>query len=169
LAASHRNICVVGDDDQSIYGWRGADRRNILDFRHTFGEARVIKLEQNYRSSGRILRAASEIISRAYDREPKRLFTENPEGQKIVIVDTNDEQDEAALVVRSVHELRQAGVPLSEIAIFYRIHAQSRVVEEALRRANLPYRVVGGLRFYERMEVKDIIAYPRALRHPGHA
>lgn len=167
LAAGHRNICVVGDDDQSIYGWRGADRRNILDFRHTFPEAAVVKLEQNYRSTGRILRAANEIISRAYDREPKRLFTENPEGQKIVVVATQDERDEAALVVRSVHELRRAGVPLSEIAIFYRVHAQSRVVEEALRRENLPYRVIGGQRFYERTEVKDVLAYLRILVNPG--
>jgi DNA helicase II / ATP-dependent DNA helicase PcrA len=167
LAARHRNVCVVGDDDQSIYGWRGADWRNILDFRHTFPEAHVVKLEQNYRSTARILRAANEIISRAYDREPKRLFTENDEGRKIVVVATHDEQDEAALVVKSVHELRQAGVSLASIAIFYRIHAQSRVVEEALRRANLPYRVVGGLRFYERAEVKDVLAYLRVLINSG--
>ena len=167
LAARHRNIVVVGDDDQSIYAWRGADRRNILDFRQYFEEAESIKLERNYRSSARILRAANAIIEKARDREPKRLFTEREDGPKIVVVRTLDERDEAALIVRSIHELRAAGAPLGETAIFYRVHAQSRAIEEALTRASLPYRIVGGLRFYERAEIKDILAYLRVITNPA--
>src|SRR5690554_4547481 len=167
LAARHRNIVVVGDDDQSIYAWRGADRRNILDFRQYFEEAESIKLERNYRSSARILRAANAIIEKASDREPKRLFTEREDGPKIIIAQAMDERDEAALIVRSVQELRAAGTALSEIAIFYRVHAQSRTIEEALTRASLPYRIVGGLRFYERAEIKDILAYLRIVTNPA--
>lgn len=167
LAARHRNIVVVGDDDQSIYAWRGADRRNILDFRQYFEEAASIKLERNYRSSARILRAANAIIEKAIDREPKRLFTEREDGPKIIVAQALDERDEAALLVRSIHELQAAGSSLSEIAIFYRVHAQSRAIEEALTRAALPYRIVGGLRFYERAEIKDILAYLRVITNPS--
>ncbi len=167
LASVHRNLCVVGDDDQSIYRWRGADRRNILDFRRSFPDATLIKLEQNYRSTQRILRAAHAVIRRNADREPKELWTENSEGAKILVARTEDELDEARMVVRGVAELRAQGHPLAEIAVFYRIHAQSRVLEEALRAAHVPYRVVGGMRFYERAEIKDVLAYLRVVHNPA--
>ena len=166
LAAAHRNITVVGDDDQSIYRWRGADRRNILNFREEFPGVEVIKLEQNYRSTARILRAANAVISRASDREPKELWTQNAEGPPITIATCDDERREASTIVRAVSELRSAGRSLEEIALFYRIHAQSRLFEEELRRANVPYRVVGGMRFYDRAEVKDVLAYLRVLANP---
>lgn len=167
LAAAHRNITVVGDDDQSIYRWRGADRRNILNFRHEFSDTRVIKLEQNYRSTQRILRAANAVISRALDREPKELWTMNQEGPRITIATCEDERREAELVVQAVRELQEAGRSLEEIALFYRIHAQSRVFEEELRRTDVPYRIVGGMRFYERAEIKDILAYLRVVANPS--
>ncbi|HJL18189.1 MAG TPA: UvrD-helicase domain-containing protein [Sandaracinaceae bacterium LLY-WYZ-13_1] len=166
LAATHRQVTVVGDDDQSIYRWRGADRRNILNFREEFPDARIVKLEQNYRSTARILRAANSIIARAAHREPKELWTENEEGASIHVVTCQSERQEAELVVEAVEQLRQAGRGLDEIALFYRIHAQSRNFEEVLRRRNLPYRIVGGLRFYDRAEVKDILAYLRVLSNP---
>ncbi len=166
LAGVHRNLCVVGDDDQSIYRWRGADRRNILDFRRSFPDATVIKLEQNYRSTQRILRAAHAVIRKNLDREPKELWTENPEGAPVVVAYASDELDEARLVVRGVAELRSQGHALTDMAVFYRIHAQSRVLEEALRVANVPYRVVGGQRFYERAEIKDVLAYLRVVHNP---
>jgi DNA helicase-2/ATP-dependent DNA helicase PcrA len=166
LASVHRNLVVVGDDDQSIYRWRGADRRNILDFRRAYPDARVVKLEQNYRSTQRILRVAHSVISKNHDREPKELWTENPEGDKVLVVRCEDERDEARMVVRGVQELRAKGAPLSEIAVFYRTHAQSRVLEEALRQANVPYRIVGGVRFYDRAEVKDLLAYLRVIQNP---
>lgn len=167
LAEGHRNLCVVGDDDQSIYRWRGADRRNILDFRASFPDATLIKLEQNYRSTQRILRAAHAVIVRNVDREPKELWTENREGDAIVVVRTMDERDEARLVLRGIRELRTQDYPLSSIAVFYRTHAQSRVLEEALRGANVPYRIVGGMRFYDRAEVKDLLAYLRVATNPA--
>ncbi len=166
LAAAHRNITVVGDDDQSIYRWRGADRRNILNFRAEFEGVEVIKLEQNYRSTARILRAAYAVISRASDREPKELWTQNAEGPPITIATCDDERREASTIVAAVCELRAAGRSLEDIALFYRIHAQSRLFEEELRRANVPYRVVGGMRFYDRAEVKDVLAYLRVLANP---
>ncbi len=167
LAASHRQVTVVGDDDQSIYGWRGADRRNILDFKKEFSDAQTIKLEQNYRSTQRVLRAANAIITRAKDREPKELWTQNPEGPPITVLACDDERREAELVVHAVAELRRAGRTLEEIALFYRIHAQSRVFEDELRRANVPYRIVGGMRFYDRAEIKDVLAYLRVLANPA--
>ncbi|MBC7171300.1 MAG: exodeoxyribonuclease V subunit gamma, partial [Polyangiaceae bacterium] len=129
--------------------------------------ATIIKLEQNYRSTQRILRAAHAVIRRNSDREPKELWTENPEGAKVLVARTESELDEARMVVRGVAELRAQGHPLSEIAVFYRIHAQSRVLEEALRIGNVPYRVVGGVRFYERAEVKDVLAYLRVIQNPA--
>ncbi len=167
LAEGHRNLCVVGDDDQSIYRWRGADRRNILDFRVSFPDASLVKLEQNYRSTKRILRAANAVIARNLDREPKELWTDNDEGDSVFIVRTMDERDEARLVLRGVRELSAQGRSLSEVAVFYRTHAQSRVIEEALRSANVPYRIVGGMRFYDRAEVKDLLAYLRVLVNPA--
>ncbi|MBX3270204.1 MAG: UvrD-helicase domain-containing protein [Sandaracinaceae bacterium] len=167
LGASHRQLTVVGDDDQSIYRWRGADRRNLLAFRDEFSEAATIKLEQNYRSTQRILRAANAVITRASDREPKELWTDNPEGPKLTVLGCEDDRREAQLIVHAVEELRGAGRGLDEIAIFYRIHAQSRGVEEALRAANVPYRIVGGMRFYDRAEIKDLLAYLRVVANPA--
>jgi DNA helicase-2/ATP-dependent DNA helicase PcrA len=167
LAGKHRNLCVVGDDDQSIYKWRGADRRNILDFRASFPDAQVIKLEQNYRSSGHILATAMAVISRNAEREPKNLFTQNPPGDKVRVVVCPDERDEARAVREAVRTLRDHGQGLAEMAVFYRTHAQSRVLEEELRAANIPYRVIGGQRFYERAEVKDVLAYLRVLANPN--
>jgi len=166
LCMQHRSLVVVGDDDQSIYRWRGANRRNILDFRDQFPDATVIKLEQNYRSTARILRAAQSVVQRNLEREPKTLWTSNPDGARVTVVRCHDERDEARLAVRAVRDAAQAGHALSDIAIFYRIHAQSRVFEEALRAANIPYRVVGGVRFYDRAEVKDVLAYLRVLENP---
>ncbi len=167
LVASHRQVMVVGDDDQSIYAWRGADRRNILDFRKEFDDAKTIKLEQNYRSTQRILRAANAVISRAVDREPKELWTNNPEGPPLTVLTCQDERQEADLIVQAVAELRRAGRSLEEIALFYRIHAQSRLFEEQLRRAKIPYRIIGGMRFYDRAEIKDILAYLRLVANPA--
>ncbi len=162
LVERHRNLCVVGDDDQSIYRWRGADRRNILLFQNYFPEARVVKLEQNYRSSQRILRAAHAIISHNVGREEKKLWTQNEEGSPVAVVRCQDERHEAMALVRGVRQLSDE-YPLSDIAVFYRIHAQSRVLEEALRSGNVPYRIVGGTRFYDRAEIKDLLAYLRAI------
>jgi len=167
LSEGHRNLCVVGDDDQSIYRWRGADRRNILDFRASFPDATLVKLEQNYRSTQRILRAANAVIARNTDREPKELWTDNPEGDAILVVRTMDERDEARLVLRGIRELSSQGHRLSDVAVFYRTHAQSRVIEESLRSANIGYRIVGGMRFYDRAEVKDLLAYLRVMTNPS--
>jgi DNA helicase II / ATP-dependent DNA helicase PcrA len=165
LSEKHRNLCVVGDDDQSIYKWRGADRRNILDFRESFADAVVIKLEQNYRSSGHILATATAVIAKNLDREPKQLWTENDPGQKVRVVKCYDERDEARAITEAVRVLRDR-YRLSEMAIFYRTHAQSRVLEEEMRASKLNYRVVGGQRFYDRSEVKDVLAYLRVLVNP---
>ncbi len=163
LTHAHKNLCVVGDDDQSIYRWRGADVRNIRGFKHDFPDARVVKLEQNYRSTSRIVRAALGVIEPSPEREPKELWTANSEGHPIEIVAVRDERDEAAHVVRVVQEALSQGIDAHQIAVFYRVHAQSRVLEEALRAVNLPYQIVGGAKFYERAEIKDAIAYLRIL------
>ena len=166
LAARTRNLCVVGDDDQSIYRWRGADVRNIRGFRRDYPDAEVVKLEQNYRSSANIVRGALGVIAPSATREPKELFTENDEGGKVHVVETASERDEAAYVVRLVRDAVAGGVEPRNIAVFYRVHAQSRVLEEAMRAANLPYQVVGGMKFYERAEVKDALSYLRVLTNP---
>ena len=166
IGAAHRNITVVGDDDQSIYGWRGADRRNITNFREEFGEARVIKLEQNYRSTARILRAANAIIGHASDRVPKELWTDNADGAEVTVCGCASGEEEAQLVVRMVRDLAGNGRSLEEMALFYRLHAQSRLFEDELRRHDVPYRIIGGMRFYDRAEVKDILAYLRVLSNP---
>jgi DNA helicase II / ATP-dependent DNA helicase PcrA len=160
------NLCVVGDDDQSIYRWRGADVRNIRGFRKDFPNATVIKLEQNYRSTQAIVGGALGIIARSATREPKELWTENPPGDPILISTLNDEREEAARVVQGIQEARLEGLSLAEIAVFYRVHAQSRVLEEALRSVNIPYQIVGGMKFYERAEVKDALSYLRLLVNP---
>ena len=166
LARDHKNLCVVGDDDQSIYRWRGADVRNIRGFKKDFPDAIVVKLEQNYRSSARIVKAALGVIAPSRDREPKELWTANDEGLPIDVVATRDEHDEAAFVTRAITDARAAGTSLEHIAVFYRVHAQSRVLEEGLRVANLPYQIVGGTKFYERAEIKDALSYLRVLVNP---
>jgi len=166
FAGRTRNLCVVGDDDQSIYRWRGADVRNIRGFRRDYPETTVVKLEQNYRSSQRIVSAALAVIKPSPTREPKELWTDNPPGAKVAVIAAGDERDEAALVVRLVMDARGQGIPADDIAVFYRVHAQSRVLEEALRSANLPYQIIGGMKFYERAEVKDAISYLRLLVNP---
>jgi DNA helicase-2/ATP-dependent DNA helicase PcrA len=166
LAREHSNLCVVGDDDQSIYRWRGADVRNIRGFRRDYPHATVVKLEQNYRSSAHIVAAALGVIARSSEREPKDLWTANEAGDKVQVVAARDERDEAAFVVEQIRRARAEGVDPREIAVFYRIHAQSRVLEEALRAADVPYQIIGGTKFYERAEIKDAIAYLRLLVNP---
>ena len=166
LAGQKKNLCVVGDDDQSIYGWRGADIRNILDFEKDFPDCRVIKLEQNYRSTQNILDAANQVIAHNAGRKEKALWTEGAEGEKIGLYHAMDERDEAAFVALMSRKLIAQGVRPGEIAVLYRTNAQSRVLEEAFIRAGVPNRIYGGQRFYDRKEVKDLIAYMRALVNP---
>ncbi len=161
-----KNICVVGDDDQAIYRWRGADVRNIQYFRRDFMGARVVKLEQNYRSTARILRAADAVISRAHTREAKVLYTRNPEGGLVEVSGCDDERDEARMLAQRIRGALDRGVSAREIAVFYRIHALSRSLEEGLRAADIPYVIVGGVRFYDRAEVKDVLAYLRLMLNP---
>ena len=166
LAGKSRNVCVVGDDDQSIYRWRGADVRNIRGFRKDYPDAKVVKLEQNYRSSKHIVAAALAVIAPSPTREPKELWTANENGSPIRVVATSDERDEAACVVRTIKDAKEAGISPKDVAVFYRVHAQSRVLEEALRSVNMPYQIIGGTKFYERAEIKDAIAYLRVLVNP---
>jgi DNA helicase-2/ATP-dependent DNA helicase PcrA len=166
LVRNHHNLCVVGDDDQSIYRWRGADIRNIRGFKDDFPEAEVVKLEQNYRSTARIVRAALAVIKPSKEREPKELWTANDDGSKVVLVSTSDERDEAAYVVARIRELMKAGVSLQDMAVFYRVHAQSRVLEDVMRAEKIPYQIVGGTKFFERAEVKDLLSYLRVLTNP---
>ena len=167
LTAESRNLCVVGDDDQSIYGWRGADIRNILDFEKDYPDATVIKLEQNYRSTSNILDAANQVIAHNGGRKDKTLWTEHGSGEKIRLYCAQDERDEAAWIVQKVEELRKNGSSLGQMAILYRTNAQSRVPEEMLMKAGVPYRVFGGQKFYDRKEIKDIIAYMRVIANPA--
>ncbi len=161
------NLCVVGDDDQSIYRWRGADVRILRSFRTDFPAAKIVKLEQNYRSTKNVVAAALGVIREAHDREPKELWTANAPGELVTVVATGTERDEAAVVVGRIRELISAGTPPSEIAVFYRMHAQSRVLEEVLRADKIPHQVIGGVRFFERAEVKDLVAYLRVLVNPA--
>jgi DNA helicase-2/ATP-dependent DNA helicase PcrA len=161
-----RNLAVVGDDDQSIYSWRGANIRNILDFRHDFPDAQIIKLEQNYRSTKNIVSAALGVIKSASGREPKNLWTAEGAGEKVKVRLVRDEREEAAHVVHVIRRETARGTPPNEIAVFYRIHAQSRVLEEALRSENIPYQIVGGMKFFERAEVKNLVAYLRLVDNP---
>ena len=167
LAGERRNLCVVGDDDQSIYSWRGADIRNILEFEKDFPGVRVVRLEQNYRSTATILKAAGEVVRHNFGRKGKTLWTENPAGENIRYLRVESDREEARTVCREIARLRAGGVPLEEMAVFYRTNAQSRQVEEALVSEALPYHIVGGVRFYSRMEVKDILAYLRVLDNPA--
>ncbi len=166
LVAAHGNLCVVGDDDQSIYRWRGADVRKIREFRRDFPDATLVKLEQNYRSSGHIVRAALGVIERSREREPKRLFTEQPAGEAVRVRLVSSERAEAEFVAESVRHAVRGGLDASEIAVFYRIHAQSRVLEDAMRRLGVAYQVIGGLKFFERAEIKDVLGYLRLTDNP---
>jgi DNA helicase-2/ATP-dependent DNA helicase PcrA len=167
LAAEHGNLCVVGDDDQSIYGWRGADLSNILSFERDYPECTVVKLEENYRSTQTILKAAGEVIDKNTARKGKRLWTQREIGEKLTYLEAADETQEAAFICQMIRRLRQSsGWDYRDIAIFYRTNAQSRAIEDALRLEGIPYQVVGGLKFYERKEVKDLLAYLRLLVNP---
>lgn len=166
LAGDKKNVCVVGDDDQSIYGWRGADLRNILEFEKDYGGCPVIKLEQNYRSTGNILDAANQVIAHNTGRKEKALWTDADAGDKITLYHALDERDEAAWVCDTIQSLTRGGYELGDMAILYRTNAQSRVLEEALVRRGIRYGVYGGLKFYDRKEVKDVIAYLRVLVNP---
>ena len=167
LTQNSRNLCVVGDDDQSIYGWRGADIRNILDFEQDFPDATVIKLEQNYRSTANILDAANQVIAHNTGRKEKALWTDEDEGEKIRLYSAGDEREEAAWICTIIRKLQKAEKSLAEIAVLYRTHAQSRVLEEMFMRAGIPYRVFGGTKFYDRKEVKDALAYLRLVTNPA--
>ena len=167
LTAKSRNLCVVGDDDQSIYGWRGADIQNILDFENDYPDAKVIKLEQNYRSTSTILDAANQVIANNASRKDKKLWTQMGEGEKIQVFTAEDERDEAAWIADNIRSLTRAGDCLGDMAILYRTNAQSRVLEEIMHRAGIPYQVFGGQKFYDRKEVRDIIAYLRVIVNPA--
>ena len=166
LTEEHRNLCVVGDPDQSVYRWRGADLRNILDFEKDYPDCRVVALEQNYRSTKRILDIASAVIVNNTARKDKRLWTENGEGERALVYRAWDESEEAAFVAQKIRALRAEGRDHRDVAVFYRTNAQSRVLEDALRRASIPYLIVGGVRFYERREIKDVVAYLRLISNP---
>lgn len=160
LASRFKNICVVGDADQSIYGWRGADMQNILDFEKDYPDAKVVLLEENYRSTKTILQAANDVIKNNRNRRPKNLWTQNEDGEEIVYYRANDEQDEAVFVAKTIEELsREAGYKHRDFAVLYRTNAQSRTIEEALLKSNIPYTMVGGTKFYSRKEIRDVIAY----------
>ncbi|MGZ4135369.1 MAG: UvrD-helicase domain-containing protein, partial [Tumebacillaceae bacterium] len=163
LARKKRNICVVGDSDQSIYAWRGADISNILNFEKDYPEAAVIKLEQNYRSVGNILRAANKVISNNFERKEKNLWSTKPEGEKLKLHKAYDEHSEAHFVIQQAMDHVKNGGKYSDCAILYRTNAQSRVIEEALLKSTLPYTIYGGIKFYERKEIKDVLAYLKLI------
>jgi len=166
LAGKYRNLCVVGDPDQSIYSWRFADLRNILSFEKDYPEAKVVFLEQNYRSTKKILDVASEVISANLHRKPKKLWTENEDGASVTIVESYNAEEEAQSVINEIERLiGQAQISLKDCAVMYRVNAQSRALEETFLRYGVPYRLVGGTRFYQRREIKDIIAYLRLIHN----
>jgi DNA helicase II / ATP-dependent DNA helicase PcrA len=169
LAAEHRNVCAVGDPDQSIYAFRGADIRNILEFERDFPDTRVIALEQNYRSTNTVLRAANAVIQHNRERKEKNLFSDLGEGLPVRALEVEDEHAEARFIAAEVASLIDEGLSGSEIAVFYRTNAQSRVIEDVLVRQEIPYQVIGGPRFYERAEVKDVIAYLQVIDNPYDA
>lgn len=167
LASRFRNLCVVGDSDQSIYAWRGADISNILSFEKDYPNAKVVMLEQNYRSTKRILQAANQVIANNSGRKDKNLWTENEDGNMIYYYRADSEQGEAQFVIGKIQELRRtSSIPLSDIAILYRTNAQSRVMEEMLLKSNIEYSIVGGIKFYDRKEIKDTLAYLRLIANP---
>jgi DNA helicase-2/ATP-dependent DNA helicase PcrA len=167
LASQHRNLCVVGDDDQSIYRWRGAEIANILEFERDYPDVTTIRLEQNYRSTGTILAAAGAVVARNARRKGKTLWTENPRGDKVAVAPLADDLEEARFVAREIERALRGSWARREIAILYRTNAQSRAVEEALVRHRIPYVMIGGVRFFARAEVKDILAYLRVLLNPA--
>ena len=167
LAAAHRNIMVVGDDDQSIYSWRGADLRNILEFETDYPECVTVKLEQNYRSTGNILNAANAVIANNVNRKAKRLVTDNGDGEKVQVFMASDERDEGRWIAGQIEKRHDAGVSYDQIAVFYRTNAQSRMLEDMFLRAGVPYRIVGGTRFFERKEVQDVMAYLTLAVNPA--
>ncbi len=167
LAEKHRNLCVVGDDDQSIYSWRGAEIRNILDFEKDYPDAKIIKLEQNYRSTRMILKAAAEVVKNNRRRKKKKLWCRGEPGEKMECFHAVDDGNEAAFVARKVREMLQRGCGAEDIAVFYRVNYQSRAFEEVFARQQIPYEVVGGLKFFERPEVKNIVALMRLANNPG--
>ncbi len=167
LSHEHKNLCVVGDDDQSIYGWRGADIGNILDFQQNFPGAKMFKLEQNYRSTKTILTAASAVVSKNEKRAPKELFTESGDGEIIKVLEGRNELDEGRLIVDEIQSVcRRNNHGFQDIALLYRTNAQSRPLEDVLRRNGVPYQIIGGTKFYDRLEVKDILGYFRLIVNP---
>ncbi len=166
LAGERANICAVGDEDQSIYKWRGADITNILNFEKDFPQAKIFKLEENYRSSKNIIEAASQVISNNLERRDKQLWTRNDEGEKIAIFECYDEHDEAQKIIDGIVNLITQGMTLDQMAIFYRTNAQSRLLEDQLRSKGISYQIYGGLKFYERLEIKDMLAYLKLIANP---
>ena len=166
ISAKYKNICVVGDDSQSIYSWRGANFKNILNFEKDYKDAKVILLEQNYRSTKTILNAANSVIKNNTKKKDKNLWTENEQGEKIKYVRALDEKDEASFVTREIKKLKSDGVSLDDIAVLYRTNAQSRTIEEGFLNSNIPYRIVGAFAFYSRKEIKDLLAYLKLIYNP---
>ncbi|MBQ6410869.1 MAG: UvrD-helicase domain-containing protein, partial [Atopobiaceae bacterium] len=166
LAAAHRNLMVVGDDDQSIYSWRGADIQNILDFEKDYPDAKVIRLEQNYRSTGHILEAANAVVANNSRRKPKRLFTDSGDGEPIRLYQASDERDEGRWIGSEIEKLHDSGTSYDDMAVFYRTNAQSRVLEDMFLRAGVPYKIVGGTRFFDRAEIRDVMAYLKLVVNP---
>lgn len=167
LAAKYQNLMVVGDDDQSIYSWRGADISNILDFEKDFAQAKVVKLEQNYRSTGHILNAANAVVRHNSQRKEKRLFTAEGDGEKIQAYQASDERDEGRWIASEIDKQRDAGVSYDDMAVFYRTNAQSRTLEDMFLRAGVPYKIVGGTRFFDRAEIRDVMAYLKMVVNPA--
>lgn len=167
LSESHHRICVVGDDDQSIYSWRGADIRNIIDFDRQFSHTKVIKLEQNYRSTQNILDAAYQLIKNNESRKEKKLWTQNPKGELISSYRAEDEKKEVAFILQKINQYHESGKNYRDFAVFYRTNAQSRAVEEQLIKQNIPYKIFGGVRFYDRKEIKDMLAYFKLIANPS--
>ena len=167
LAAARRNIMVVGDDDQSIYSWRGADLRNILEFESDYPECTTVKLEQNYRSTGNILNAANAVIANNMNRKAKKLFTEGEPGEKVQVFMASDERDEGRWIAGQIEKKHASGMSYEQIAVFYRTNAQSRMLEDMFLRAGVPYRIVGGTRFFERKEIQDVMAYLTLAVNPA--
>ena len=163
LSQKYQNICVVGDDDQGIYGWRGADIKNIQSFERDFKNVKVVKLEQNYRSTGNVISAAMSVIQQNVFRVNKKLWTEKDSGNPITVYQARDQDDEAQYVVDEINRLRRNGISLVDIAVLYRTNYQSRAIEEAMLKNGIPYKLVGGFRFYDRKEIKDILSYMRFI------
>jgi DNA helicase II / ATP-dependent DNA helicase PcrA len=166
LANKHRNLTVVGDPDQSIYGWRGADIENILRFEHDYPDAAIIKLDKNYRSTQTILDASNALISHNLSRKEKDLWTDHEKGDLLVLYHAVDEKDETEFLITQIAQLKRDGISINDMVVFYRVHAQSRILEDGLRKYNIPYKIIGGVRFYDRREIKDMLAYLRVIAQP---